>query len=67
MANAKRPTSPSPKDKGQPHSNMAPFSPHKLEEVAPGGSVSKKGDLKAYFEGGDPCEVGTGDAKPNWP
>lgn len=67
MSNAKRPSAPTPKDDGrQVHGNKAPFSPQTLMEVAPGGSVSKKGGPNTYFSG-DECEKGTGDAKPVWP
>lgn len=67
MANARRPSVPKPKDaQGLVHNNMAPFTPQTLTEVAPGGSVSKKGGPNAYFNG-DECEKGTGDAKPVWP
>ena len=66
MANAKRPSAPTPKDKGQPHGNKAPFSPQKLEEVAPGGSKMSKGTTGSYL-GGDDCEKGTGFKQPVWP
>ena len=67
MANAKRPSAPSPKDKnGLVHGNTAPFSPQKLEEVAPGGQKTMKGTVTSYL-GSDNCEKGTGDAKPVWP
>jgi len=67
MANAKRPSAPKPKGaNGLVHGNAAPFSPQKLEEIAPGGSVSSKGMPNSYL-GGENCEKGTGDAKPVWP
>ena len=65
MANAKRSAVPNPKDSGQPHGNKAPFSPQKLDEVAPGGSMNK-GTVTSYFTS-EACEKGTGDAKPVWP
>ena len=67
MANARRPGKPTPQGENrQPHGNVAPFSPAKLQEVAPGGSVQSKGMPNTYFNG-DPCEDGTGKEPPFWP
>lgn len=67
MANANRPSVPNPTEmQKQVKGNTAPFSPQTLVEVAPGGSVMKKGDVNSYFNG-DECEKGTGDKKPVWP
>lgn len=68
MANAKRPSAPQPKDKnGLVHGNMAPFSPEKLMQIAPGGSHMSKGTTGSYLGGDNSTEKGTGDARPNWP
>lgn len=67
MANARRPGKPTPLGANrQPHGNVAPFSPAKLETVAPGGSVQEKGAPNSYFDDG-PKEKGTGKEPPFWP
>ena len=66
MANAKDARTPMPKNAGQPHDNKAPFSPMKLEQVAPGGDHTSKGTVASYL-GGDECEQGQAKKMPVWP